>query len=190
MADEGSTAAEPPSPGGAAATLSIELVDDRGLTDDRARRWVAERARLALRPLHCIGEVRVRVVDDAEMADAHERWSGVPGTTDVLTFDLRDTGQGPLDVDLLVCADEAARQADARGIPPERELLLYVIHGVLHCLGFDDHDEAAAARMHAEEDRLLEAAGIGAIFAAAPPHGTPEHEGRVAPAGSRERDTD
>lgn len=160
------------------------------MTDDRARRWVAERAGLALRPLGCSGEVRVRVVADAEMAEAHERWSGVPGTTDVLTFDLREGGKGPLDVDLLVCADEAARQARARGIPAERELLLYVIHGVLHCLGYDDHDEPGAARMHAQEDRLLEAAGIGATYAVAPSHGMPQREGRVAPARSRARGTD
>ncbi|HZW09206.1 MAG TPA: rRNA maturation RNase YbeY [Phycisphaerales bacterium] len=157
------------------------------MTDDRTRRWVAERARAALAPLGCAGEVRARIVADAEMAEAHERWSGVPGTTDVLTFDLREAEDDPLDVDLLICVDEALRQAGARGIPAERELLLYLIHGVLHCLGYDDHDEPGAARMHAEEDRLLEAAGIGATFAVAPSQGMPQREGRVAPAGSRAR---
>ena len=101
------------------------------------------------------------------MAEAHQRWSGVSGTTDVLTFDLaegRSAGGEALDVDLLLCADEARRQADARGFPIERELLLYLVHGVLHCLGHDDHDEDAFARMHAEEDRLLEAAGVGATY--------------------------
>lgn len=151
---------------------------------------MAERAQRALAPLACAGEVRVRVLDDEAMSAAHERWGGVPGTTDVLTFDLREGEQGPLDVDLLVCVDEAARQAKARGLPLERELLLYIVHGVLHCLGHDDHDEADAARMHEEEDRLLEAAGIGATFAVAPSHGMPEREGRVAPAGSRARGTD
>ncbi|VAX42159.1 hypothetical protein MNBD_PLANCTO03-1432, partial [hydrothermal vent metagenome] len=71
----------------------------------------------------------------------------------------------PLDVDLLLCVDEARRQAEARGFTIERELLLYLVHGVLHCLGYDDHTEADAARMHAEEDRLLEAAGVGATYA-------------------------
>src|SRR6185369_8183115 len=97
----------------------------------------------------------VRVVGDEEMAAAHQRFSGVAGTTDVLTFDLTEAG-GALDVDLLVCFDEASRQAASRGHGVERELLLYVVHGVLHCLGHDDHEEAAAARMHAEEDRVLE----------------------------------
>jgi probable rRNA maturation factor len=188
MESEGSTAAEPPSTGAEPATLSIEIVDDRGTADARVRRWLSERALLSLRPLGCTGEIRARLVDDETMKTAHARWLGVAETTDVLTFDLADS-DGMLDVDLLICADEARRQAEARGLPLERELLLYLIHGVLHCLGHDDHDEAGAARMHAEEDRLLEAAGIGATFAVAPSHTMPEREGRVAPAGSRARGT-
>lgn len=133
-----------------------------------SRRWLSEHAAAAARLLAVAGEVRVRVVGDTEMAAAHERYSGVPGTTDVLTFDLRDdpAAGGPLDTDILVCIDEARRQAAARGLSVERELLLYIVHGVLHCLGFDDHDEAAHRAMHDEEDRVLEAIGVGRTFAA------------------------
>lgn len=123
----------------------------------------------AVEALHATGEVRVRVVADAEMAAAHVRYSGVEGTTDVLTFDMRDCDDAdvPLDVDLWVCIDEANRQAEARGIDTDRELLLYCIHGVLHCLGHDDHTDEGFERMHAEEDRLLEAIGVGRTFALA-----------------------
>ena len=38
------------------------------------------------------------------------------------------------------------------------------LHGVLHCTGFDDRDAAGAAAMHAEEDRILGAIGVGATF--------------------------
>ncbi|USO00146.1 MAG: rRNA maturation RNase YbeY [Phycisphaeraceae bacterium] len=118
----------------------------------------------ALAHLGSPGEVRARVVSDAEMADAHERYSGVAGTTDVLTFDLSEAGA--LDTDLLVCVDEARRQADRRGHPVEHELTLYIIHGVLHCLGYDDKSDADSARMHAEEDRILTAIGLGPVYAA------------------------
>jgi probable rRNA maturation factor len=72
----------------------------------------------------------------------------------------------PLDADLLICLDEAARQAQSRGIVIERELLLYALHGVLHCLGEDDHDPVAHEQMHAREDGILTALGIGPTFAA------------------------
>ena len=147
---------------------SIEVLDPQGLMTSDARRWLTDHASRACLVLSVIGEVRVRVVADAEMAAAHVKYSGVPGTTDVLTFDLRDDpcAGGPLDTDILVCIDEAHRQAAARGLNVERELLLYIVHGVLHCLGYDDHDEAAHRAMHNEEDRVLEAIGVGRTFAA------------------------
>jgi probable rRNA maturation factor len=95
----------------------------------------------------------------------HRRHTGVAGTTDVLTFDLREMGLGPLDVDIVVCLDEADRQAASRGHAVERELLLYVVHGLMHCLGHDDHEEAACARMHAAEDAVLTAIGVGPVYA-------------------------
>jgi probable rRNA maturation factor len=113
------------------------------------------------------GEVRVRIVDDDEMAAAHTRYMGVAGTTDVITFDAASGGAAsgePLDADLLVCLDEATRQAASRGHARAHELVLYILHGVLHCLGYDDRDESAFERMHAEEDRLLRGIGLGPIF--------------------------
>lgn len=142
------------------ATRRLSRADQDFLADCLAR---------AIARLGAVGECRVQVIADAAMADAHETYGGVPGTTDVLTFDLTDgegAGRGELDVDIMVCLDEAERQAIARGHEPRRELLLYAIHGVLHCLGHDDHDDDAFARMHAEEDRLMEWLGVGATFAA------------------------
>ncbi|MFO0874490.1 MAG: rRNA maturation RNase YbeY [Phycisphaerales bacterium] len=116
------------------------------------------------------GRVSVRVVGDPTMRALHGRHCGDHTTTDVLTFPQmeQEAGDGTVDVDIAVCADEAARHAATRGHGVDRELLLYVVHGLLHCAGHDDHDDAAYEAMHAEEDRILEAIGVGATFAAAP----------------------
>lgn len=139
------------------------------------------------------GEVRARIIDDAAMEAAHVEYLDTPGTTDVITFDLAggmsgvvgeasearrpldadglpDTSQAlappaPIDVDMLLCLDEAERQARERGHEAAKELLLYALHGVLHCLGYDDHDEASFAAMHEAEDRVLSAIGVGPLFA-------------------------
>ena len=172
-AAEPSSAGLPPVAGrGVYAAMVAELEDGTGQLGLCERAWVTDRLGHALRTLNAGGEVRVRVIDDTEMATAHERYSGIAGTTDVLTFDLRDDAAGPLDVDILVCLDEAKRQAAARGHLPEHELLLYAVHGVLHCLGHDDHDSQAFERMHAEEDRVLAEIGLGPIFGKAPQSGT------------------
>ena len=157
-----SSRAERDTPSGRAR---VDVAAPLALLEPKPRQWLETLAAKALDLLHAAGEVRVRVVDDIEMASAHEEFAGVAGTTDVLTFDLAEPGSTDLDADILVCVDEAKRQAAARNHAPERELLLYIIHGVLHCRGHDDHDPEAATRMHAEEDRILSALGVGSTFA-------------------------
>jgi probable rRNA maturation factor len=150
----------------------ISIDDAADALDDDAGRWlhdalsraVAEALALEGESIDAPHEVRVRIVGDDEMGALHAAHTGDPTTTDVLTFDLRDDGDGPLDVDIVVCADEAARQAADRARPVERELLLYALHGALHCLGHDDHDDDAFARMHAREDEVLARIGVGALF--------------------------
>jgi probable rRNA maturation factor len=108
--------------------------------------------------------VTVRVVGDEEMARLHVRHANVPGTTDVLTFPQSPAGE-PIEADIAICVDEAARRASEFGHTAERELLLYCVHGLLHCTGFDDHTDEAYERMHAEEDRLLASVGVEPTFA-------------------------
>lgn len=151
---------------GQRARAVVDVRDDAGFGAGRVS-WCDEKLCAALGVLGATGEVRIVIVDDQAMSAEHGRALGVEGTTDVITFDLTDgagAGDRVLDVDLLVCADEACRRAVERGIPVERELLLYMLHGVLHCLGYDDTDEDAYRAMHAREDGVLEAIGVGATF--------------------------
>lgn len=148
--------------------LVVDVTDPSSRLNPSVLVELRRQAEAAARWLNAHGEVRVRLVEDREMSAAHERYAGVAGTTDVLTFDLREPGAPAnlFDVDILACVDEARRQGDLRRHGAERELLLYIVHGLLHCLGHDDHDPAAYARMHALEDRVLEAIGVGRVFAA------------------------
>jgi probable rRNA maturation factor len=155
---------------------TVEIVDATGRVKEADRRWLQEQVARALELQSLTGAVSARIVPDAEMAAAHAEFCGVEGTTDVITFDLTDPeddapSKGVVEADLLLCLDEAERQAKSRGHEPRRELLLYIIHGVLHCLGHDDHDEASYTRMHAEEDRLMAALGVGATFSTDPRQG-------------------
>lgn len=156
-ADEGP--GEPAEP--CAVELSLETDDlDPPLTgwlDDH----VACIAQLAAAPG---GRIGLAVVDDERMARLHEQYKNVAGTTDVLTFDLREDGDATLDADIVICRDEAVRQATARGREARLELLLYAVHGLLHLLGYDDVDDDQAAVMHARENDLLTAAGFGPLY--------------------------
>jgi len=120
------------------------------------------------------GCLSIAVVGTRRMATLHERFLGVAGPTDVITFDFdTDRTQGWLEGEIVVCADVAARaaagQVGAARLTHKavhRELALYVVHGILHLAGYDDRDPDDYARMHAREDQLLSECGVGAVFAA------------------------
>lgn len=107
-------------------------------------------------------ELSFALVDDAEMASLHARFSGVEGTTDVLAFPLMDT---PLLMgEVVISADTARREAARRGHPAYDEVVLYAVHGVLHLLGHDDHDPVARRRMRRAERRTLAELGLPPVF--------------------------
>ena len=107
----------------------------------------------------------VAVVDDATMGGLHERFLNLAGPTDVLTFELDHDADGRVtEGEVVICFGEATRQAAERGHAVGVELLLYALHGLLHLAGYDDLDDAAYERMHAKEDAVLTALGIGPVF--------------------------
>lgn len=130
--------------------------------------WLTRQFSKALRRVgKAVGDLNVIIVDDARIAKLHVQYLGVEGSTDVITFDLVDPKEhkaGYIEGEIFVCLDEARRSCARRGIDVEHELLLYMIHGLLHLLGYDDHDPEDYRRMHRREDELLEQIGVGAVF--------------------------
>lgn len=102
------------------------------------------------------------VLDDARMAEVHERHLGRAGPTDVLAFPLVEAPV--LLGEVLVSADTARREATARGHPAYDELLLYAVHGVMHLMGHDDHEEADRRRMRRAERQALAVLGCAPVF--------------------------
>lgn len=107
------------------------------------------------------------------MAELHQRYCGRAIPTDVLTFDLgSDARAGRIEGEIVVCADVAWREAGqranggaARRSAARVELALYVVHGVLHLTGHEDHSAHGFVRMHAREDEILSELGLGRVFA-------------------------
>lgn len=106
-----------------------------------------------------IAEVDLAVVNRDEIASLNRRYLRHAGPTDVLSFDLSDADREGICAQIIVCGDLAAAQAREYGLTPQRELMVYVIHGLLHLMGYEDDSVRGAARMHARQDELLEAFG-------------------------------
>jgi len=84
------------------------------------------------------------------MRAVNKKYLGHDYVTDVLTFDLGDGVS-----EIMVCPQVAAINARAHQNSPENEIILYVIHGILHLAGFDDRDPKDIRRMRRMEDKLL-----------------------------------
>jgi len=103
-------------------------------------------------------ELSVAVVRDEEMSRLNEQFLGRSGPTDVLSFPYGSEA-GRLEGEVIVDAEEALRQSELVEHGAEEELLLYVVHGVLHLLGYDDATPEQRRRMNERAMAVLEAAG-------------------------------
>ena len=106
----------------------------------------------------------VLLVDAKASARLHETHFADASATDVMTFPDGgldpETGRRHLG-DLAVCVDVARRAAAARRRAVGDELILYILHGLLHLLGHDDRKPRDRAKMWAAQRRLLAGVGIG-----------------------------
>lgn len=93
----------------------------------------------------------IAFVTNAAMRKINRRFLQHDFATDVISFPLHTDLLG----ELVISADYAAEEAKARRIPVEEELLRYVAHGILHLLGYDDHEPADKARMWKRQEREL-----------------------------------
>ena len=73
--------------------------------------------------------------------------------TDVITFppDPEEHMAG----EICVSVDQAFEESDSRKIPFSKELSLYLIHGWLHLVGFDDLEKVERQQMRFEEERCM-----------------------------------
>ncbi len=125
---------------------------------DRARIRRAVRA-VAAAEIAARATIGVAVVDDAAIAKLHEQFLHHRGPTDVLSFLLQDA-DGVLEGEVIVSAETALRPAPRYGWSAADELLLYVIHGVLHLAGYDDAAPADRKVMRSREETHLQRAGV------------------------------
>lgn len=110
--------------------------------------------------------VSIAIVDNAQMRKVNTQFLNRKSTTDCLSFDLSDD-QAPesgKSFELVVNGELAVKQADLRGHSSEAELALYITHGLLHNLGFDDCTRNQAQKMHDTEDEILQQFGYGLVY--------------------------
>jgi probable rRNA maturation factor len=120
-------------------------------------------------------ELEICLVAASEMIRLNETFLKHEGSTDVITFDygfgvppsggkfskksaranrLKPELQTLLG-EIFICVDEAVLQARKFGTSWQSEVVRYLVHGVLHLLGFDDSHAGTRRKMKREENRRL-----------------------------------
>jgi len=105
-------------------------------------------------------EISLAFVDNPTIHRLNLRYLQHDEPTDVLSFPLSDPIAKKLAGELVIGAEVALAQANERGHDVQAELSLYVIHGLLHLCGHDDHDTTGAARMRERERHYLKQLGL------------------------------
>lgn len=115
--------------------------------------------------------------DEEEIRRLNRELRGVDKVTDVLSFPALDGIRGkplrkkdyPCDVDdegnlfigsVAVCVKRAEEQAEEYGHSYRRELLYLLVHGILHCLGYDHVADGDRAQMREKEEAILGRLGV------------------------------
>ena len=122
-------------------------------------------------------EVSISFVDNEKIAELNERFRGIEGPTDVLSFPMFELTPGVVptmeDVeadpetslvplgDMVLSVERAQAQGEEYGHGSERELAYLAVHSILHLLGYDHLDEGPMkAQMRAREEAILSKLGI------------------------------
>ncbi len=102
-------------------------------------------------------ELAIHLVGTREMAKVNWDFLQHEGSTDVITFDHSESGEGLVGLhgELFICVDDAVKQAQEFRTTWQSELARYVIHGLLHLCGHDDLKPEPRRKMKREENRLV-----------------------------------
>lgn len=104
-------------------------------------------------------ELSVSIIDDESIRQINQQYRGVDRPTNVLAFALEEgeplPGAPRVLGDLVISAETIIREAEPLGYTEAGMLYFYLIHGLLHLIGYDHElGEAEAARQEAETERL------------------------------------
>ena len=121
--------------------------------------------------------VELIAVDESEIRTLNAQTRGIDKVTDVLSYPALEDIKGkaivgaqhPFETDedgnillgsIVVCIKRAKEQAEVYGHSLERELHYLIVHGVMHCLGYDHIVDEDKREMRVAEERVLEKLGV------------------------------
>ena len=154
-------------------TVDIEIVEPAwGEVGDIARQ-AGEAALSSIGEDAANLEVAVRLASDDEVHQLNHEYRGKDAPTNVLSFESGvEAGEWPAEMprplgDIILGYGVVSREAAEQGKSLESHLCHLMVHGVLHLMGYDHQDDAAADNMEELEVNILATMGIENPYAVA-----------------------
>ena len=97
-------------------------------------------------------------VDNNEIKRLNKKYFDSDDVTDVIAFPL-DNHKNALNGEIVISVETAVDTAVKENVDVEGEIVLYVVHGLLHLLGYSDVNREDAIIMHEKESKILKALG-------------------------------
>ena len=100
-----------------------------------------------------VGRLVYHFVDDLQIQEINQSILDHDYPTDIITLD--DSRTDRLRVELWIGVDFIERSSMEYAVPLEAEFARVLVHGLLHCMGWNDKSIEDRDRMRAEEDKCL-----------------------------------
>lgn len=103
--------------------------------------------------------VNIYFVDTPTICDLHDQFFNDPSPTDCISFPLDDGDEIAFENilgEVFVCPDTAIAYALENNLNCYEEVSLYIVHGLLHLMGYDDVDEESLLEMRKAEAHHIE----------------------------------
>ena len=101
-----------------------------------------------------VGEIAYIFCSDEYLLSLNEAHLNHDYYTDILTFPLSEPGQ-PLEADIYISVDRVQENATTFHTSFDEELHRVMVHGLLHMIGFDDHEPENEFQMRKAEEEAL-----------------------------------
>jgi len=164
--------------------IAIEIANQQStlpLDEERLRQAVE----MILADAHVAqATISLAVVDDPTIHQLNREYLQHDYATDVLSF-LLERDEQSLEGEIIVSADTAAECAAPFGWSAEDELLLYVVHGTLHLVGYDDTRPDLRREMRRRERTCLARFGLEHRFEETVEEDQPPVRRTAGPGGKR-----
>lgn len=100
------------------------------------------------------GAIQFIIIDDDALLELNRTYLNHDTLTDIITFNY-NSELGGISGDIYISHDRVVDNAEQYDVSVIHELMRVMVHGVLHLIGYDDHNETDKQLMRNRENYYL-----------------------------------